>query len=270
MFRTVAFRVVAVLLIAVVLVLFNGASGLLAPWLVGPDAVDHGYLRRPELHRMADAQAAALMGLLCAGALAGAIRRPARRPAVVLLWATVFGGITVSGPLLGDNADARDDLTTVLIGGAIMLAVLVVAPVALYPAPLRLRAGRPHPAVGAVVALSAAGLLMWTVSVVAWHTAGGVVENVVEDDWMGALFLGCGLLVALALIALQLPGWGWLAGATVATGLYTGVASIVLPDAPTGWGAVGGTAGIGLSAALAAAAGVQARTATRRPVVVTE
>ncbi len=271
--RTVAFRVVAALLLALVLVLFNGATGLLAPWVVGSDPVDHGYLRTPELHRMADAQAAALMGLLCAGALAGVLRRPLDRPAPLLLWATVFGGITLAGPLLGDNADARDSLATVLIGGAVMLALLVVVPVALYPQPralLRLRSGRrPHPAVVAVAGLGAAGLLTWIAATVAWHAAGGVVENVVEDDWMGALFLGGGLLVALALIVAQQPGWGWLAGATVTTACYTGLVSVVLPDSPTGWGPVGGVVGIVLAAALGVACVAQARTVRRRPAAVT-
>lgn len=242
--RPAAFRIVAVLLIAAVVLLFNGATGLLAPWVVWPDPVDHGYVRTPELHRMADAQAAALMTLLCAGALLGMLRHPLERPSLLQLWIAVFGGITLAGPLLGDNADARASLVDVVIGGAVVLAVLVVLPALLHPAPralLRLRSGpAPHPALAVVAGLGAAGVLTWIATTLAWRAAGSVVENVVEDDWMGPLFLGGGLLVALALIVLQRPGWGWLAGATVTATVYTGVVSIVLPGSPTGWGPVGG------------------------------
>lgn len=264
--RSVAFRAVVVLLITLVVVLFNGAAGLVAPWVVWPDPVDHGYVRTPELHRMADAQASALMVLLCAGALLGIIHRPLERPALLQLWVAVFAGITLTGPLLGDNTDARDGLVDVMVGAAVTLTLLVVLPALLYPAPrtlLRLPSRqRPHPAVAILAGIGAVGLLAWIVATVSWHLSGGVVENVVEDDWMGAVFLGGGLLVALALITVRQPGWGWLAGATVTATVYTGVVSIVLPDAPTGWGPFGGGVGIALGAALGVAAVVASRDAT--------
>lgn len=174
----------------------------------------------------------------------------------------MFGGITLVGPLLGDNDDARDSLDAVLIGGAITLAALVVLPAVLYPesrALLRWRPlRRPHPALAVSAGIGMVGLLGWVATTLTWHASGGVVENPVEDDWMGPLFLAGGLVVALALVVAQRPGWRWLAGATVAATVYTGVASIALPDAPTGWGPVGGGVGIVLGLALGAAAVAQA------------
>jgi hypothetical protein len=209
--RYIAFRIITVAVALTFIVLFGVWQSIFGPWFPVADPVDHGWVRTPELHRIADAAAAALMGAVAVAALVAAIA-PARASGLVAWIAGVISVICV-GSVFSTLVQGHEVLPAAAVTGVVLFAVMVVPMVLLHPERKQiLRGGAPEGgrpgalAVAGAVSLTLAGLALAVVAGV-WRAGGGVFESVQEDDFLGLIMLG----VAVALGALVCLGGraGW-------------------------------------------------------------
>jgi hypothetical protein len=261
--RGTLFRVVAVLMAFVFLVLFKGLESMLAPWIVFSDPVDHGWDRTPELHRLGDAYAGALFAILLAGSLISLLWRPREKPALVQFYVVNGAFMALSSVFFGGYRDSGETLSGIVLGTSVELLVFVTPIVATYPAFRSLfDLSRSGPASRTLLVLAVPTVVLlcfWVVGVARWHYAGGYIEGPLEEDWMSAVYAGFALVTAIALVLAKRPGWrtlGILVGAMLA---YMGVASIQLPQYVGSWGVIGGVAAILGGLAFAAATLLEAR-----------
>lgn len=261
--RGALFRVVAALIVLVFVVLFRGLESMLAPWIVFPDPVDHGWDRTPELHRLGDAYAGGLFVILMAGSLISLFHRPREKPALMQFYVITGTFIVLSSVPLGANRDSGENPLAALLGTAMELLVLVASVAVAYPAFRALfRFSREGPAGRALLALAvpAAALLgLWAFGMARWHYAGGYIEGPLEEDWMSAVYAGFALVAAIALVVAKRPGWRTLAILAGVMLAYMGAASIALPQYVGSWGVFGGAAAILGGLAFVAAALLEAR-----------
>ncbi|MFD1505716.1 hypothetical protein FE374_01050 [Georgenia yuyongxinii] len=242
--RYLLFRIFAVLVALVFLVLFGVWQSILTPWVLFPDATDHGWVRTAELHRYADAAAAAGMGAAGVGALVAALR-PARRSGLV---AWVGGTLTIIG--LGSIASVLLQQHTGLLGalvqGLVTVAVTAVPLVLLHPerrtvlrggaavvggpAGARASRGTDVPAGAArigLLALGGAGVVL-AVGMLIWRLTGGVFESPREDDVLSFVILGLSVALGSRLCLTGREGWRPLVVILAVVGAYAVVGGLSL------------------------------------------
>ncbi|TRW44516.1 hypothetical protein [Georgenia yuyongxinii] len=230
--RYVLFRIFAVLVALVFLVLFGVWQSILTPWVLFPDVTDHGWARTPELHRYADAAAAVGMGAAGVGALVAALR-PARRAGLV---AWVGGTLTIIG--LGSIASVLLQQHTGLLGalvqGLVTVAVTAVPFVLLHPerrAVLRGGAAGADVPVGAVriglLVLGGAGVVL-AVGMLIWRLTGGIFESPREDDVLSFVVLGLSVALGSRLCLTGREGWRPLVVILAVVGAYAVVGALSL------------------------------------------
>lgn len=255
--RGALFRVVAVLMVLVFLVLFKRLESMLAPWMVFPDSVDHGWDRTPELHRLGDAYAGALFVILMAGSLVSLLHRPREKPALMQFYVITGAFVILSSVPLGASRDSGENLLTALLGTAMELLVLLAPVAAAYPAFRALfsfsRGGHASRRLLMLAVPTVALLLLWIFGVVRWHYAGGYIEGPLKEDWMSVVYAGVALLTAIALLLAKRPGWRTLAVLVGVMLVYMGLTSIQLPQYVGSWGIIGRAAALGGLAFVAAA-----------------
>lgn len=209
--RYIAFRIVAVAVALTFIVLFGVWQSIFGLWFPVADPVDHGWLRTPELHRIADAAAAALMGAVAVAALVAAIA-PARASGLVVWIAGVITVICV-GSVFSTLVQGHDVLPTAAITGVVLFVIMVVPLVVTHPErKVILRGGAPDGgrpdtlAVTGLGALALAGLAL-AVIVGVWRAGGGVFESVQEDDFIGLIMLGVAVVLGALVCLGGRAGW---------------------------------------------------------------
>ncbi|MCB7137010.1 hypothetical protein [Cellulosimicrobium marinum] len=229
--RLAVFRVLCVVLALLLVVGFGAWRGLLAPWVVLPDTTDHGWDRTPELHRLADA-AAGLFFVVVAAALVVLAVRPSRRSGLVA-WAG--GSVALSGAFSWVSALVQGhDVAPMVAFSAVWVAASAAVFVGLHPEGHQvLRGGAPADDApgralrGVTAALGVAGAVTAVVAVV-WRLAGGTVESTAEDDVLSLVLLGLSWALGAWVVLRGRAGWRPLAALLLASGLYAGVAGLVL------------------------------------------
>jgi hypothetical protein len=230
--RYLLFRVVAVLIALVFLLLFGVWQSILTPWVSFSDTADHGWLRTPGMHRYADAAAAAVMGAVGVGAPVAAWR-PAHRTGLVA-WVggtlTLFGLGTLAGELVQQHAG----VLVAVAEGLVTVALTAVPFVLLHPdcrtvlhggaveRNVPAGAARIGLAVGAGVGVALAlGMLIWRLS-------GGIFESPLEDDVLSFVLLGLSVALGCRLCLAGREGWRPVAGILAVVGTYAVVGGLSL------------------------------------------
>ncbi len=227
--RHLAFRIVCALIAIVLVGGFQAWRGLIAPWLVLPDATDHEWVRTPELHRLADAAAGAYF-LAVGTALVLLLIRPRGRSGL-----SVWAIVNLAAMALFSSVSIilqSGDVPAALITAAVSLVIFAGPLIALMPARRDLfRSGRPaadHPTgitrrllQGATVIGLAIVVGAW-----AWRLSGGVIENVREDDVVGFTLIGVLIASGAALTLRGREGWRPLAWIVAGVGAYALVAGV--------------------------------------------
>lgn len=200
--RFITFRIIAAAIAALLLIGFGVWLSILTPWVTPGDAVDHGWTRTPELHRLTDSASAGLMAALGAAAIVLAFR-PRANSAVtswMLAMLALFGVSSVVSSAIQGHA---------LMDAALLALVWLIVVVGLpwFFAPNRLALGRGglpaadvpsrelHIAFGA---LAVVGVLI-AAAAIGWRMTGVIFESPREDDVIGFVLLG----IALALGGFQ-------------------------------------------------------------------
>lgn len=200
--RFITFRICAAAIAALLLIGFGVWLSILTPWVTPGDAVDHGWMRTPELHRLTDSANAGLMAALGAAAIVLALRPRANSAATswMLAMLALFGASSVVSSAIQGHP---------LMDAALFALVWLIVVVGLpwFFAPNRSALGRGGlPAAEAPSrtlriafgALAVAGVLIAAASI-GWRMTGGIFENSREDDVIGFVLLG----IALALGSFQ-------------------------------------------------------------------
>ncbi|KAE8766006.1 hypothetical protein [Georgenia thermotolerans] len=238
--RYLLFRIFAVLVALVFVVLFGVWQSILTPWVVFPDATDHGWVRTPELHRYADAAAAAGMGAAGVGALVAALR-PARRSGLVA-WVGATLAIIGVGSIASVLLQQHTGLLGALVQGLVTVAVTAAPFVLLHPERRAVLRGGAAVGVGpaggsgpvgvariALVVLGGAGVVL-ALGALVWRLTGGIVESPAEDDVLSFMILGSSVAAGSLLCLTGREGWRALAVilAVVAAYAVTGGLSLAL------------------------------------------
>ncbi|WP_167046340.1 hypothetical protein [Salinibacterium sp. ZJ454] len=231
--RHITFRVVAVVIAVVFLGLFNSLVALLTPWVEFSDAIDHGWVRTPELHRVADSAAALLMTAVAAASVIAAVRPVLNAATTIWTAATltmIFAMSVASSAVQGAN------VVTAVVTAVIFLAVLVLPFVLFSPHRRAMLSGgggldsgeRPgRPARIGLGILGALGAAL-TIGIVGWRISGGVFESPREDDVIGLAMLGVSLAFGAWLCLRGRRGWRTLAMLLVAMAVYAVAAGVSL------------------------------------------
>lgn len=227
--RTIAFRVVAVLVVLLALLLFGGLFSVVAPW-GGPGGEPDAMT--PEIHRWHSAQWATLMGIFVSGSLLAALRRPRENPALVQF--VVLGLIAFFVVPTAVEGFNQED---------ILFLILVALLVATYPAPRVLRNFAPsQPRSIALLGLTLGAVVLLLPN--AWQSlqlqlAGGN-EHAELGHWLGSVVLVVWIALAGVLAANRGGGWRALGTITGIALLYLGVAALSVPTHDGSWGTLGG------------------------------
>ena len=231
-FRSGVFRTVAVLIGLLLIVLFGAWQSILAPWVTMIEAVDHGWVRTPELHRLADGASAILMGTTGVAALVVALR-PKCQDALMLWSATVLVMLGLAGPV--STVVQGNPVIEGFVFAVLWFAVLVAPLVLLHPERSQiLRGGATDntsaPSTRAVILLRALGALglALVVGAAAWRLSGGVFENAKEDDFIGLMLLGMAVVAGCILCLTRRNGWRALAFLLAVIAIYSLIATMTI------------------------------------------
>jgi len=230
--RHVPFRIMALLLALVLLVMFSVWQSILTPWVALPDPTDHGWTRTPELHRHADSAAAVAMAAMGVGAFVAALR-PAGRSGLVA-WVAAMLAVVGAGSGVSGLLQQHQGLVGALVQGVVTVAVTAVPFVLLHPERRRvLRGGEPGDAGprgvtrSGLVVLAVAGTALAAGAVVR-RVAGVLAENPREDDVMSFVILGLALALGSAICLAGRAGWRPLAMILGGVALYGVVGAVSL------------------------------------------
>lgn len=206
----ITFRVLAGAIAALLLIGFGAWLSILTPWTTPGDPVDHGWIRTPELHQLADSASAGLLAALGIAAitLAAIPRGNSAVASWMLAMLTLFGiSSFVSAEVQGHE----------LTGAALFLLIWFIVVVGLpwFFAPLRstlVRGGAsasnaPNRGLRtAFGALAIVGVLLAAVAIT-WRTTGGIFESPREDDVISFVLLGIALALGGFQCAQAREGW---------------------------------------------------------------
>lgn len=230
--RHVLFRIVAVLLALVLVVMFGVWQSILTPWVALPDPADHGWTRTPELHRHADSAAAVAMAAMGVGALVAALR-PAGRSGLVA-WVAAMLAVVGVGSGVSVLLQQHQGLVGALVQGVVTVAVTAAPFVLLHPERRRvLRGGEPVDAGprgvvrSGLVVLAVAGTALAAGAVVR-RVAGVLAENPREDDVISFVILGLAMALGSAICLAGRAGWRPLAMILGGVTLYGVVGAVSL------------------------------------------
>lgn len=218
--RSATFRLLAILWAAVLIVMFGMWQAIASPWVVVDDGADHGWLRTPELHRLADSAAAAIMVAVAVGAIILAIRPIGRSG----LAAWVAGSLALFGLLSPVSSMIQgQDVVAGVITGVVWLGLTAVTFLLAYPEARAVWRGGssedrvPTPRVRAVLTVGASLGVTLAVGAVVWRLAGGVFESPLEDDVIS--FVNLGLSFALGCWLSRSGRAGWRVTALILAGV---------------------------------------------------
>ena len=232
--RTIAFVIVDVLL--VIFMLYDGALGLLAPWvLLAPAPLGYS----PQFVRWYMAQEGALACILGCGCLLALLWKPGGKPLLAQFLVVAFALFTLSIlVLLASSLPVY--LIVLLIAQIVLMCLFVVT----YP---RLRSLVRFSREGALsiplVALSLVTAVLLAQG--AWHAltqqisfpASGYAQS---GEWIYSAMLAVLLVFGGLLSATKRAGWNVLGILIGAALLYLGVAALFAPNSPGSWGIAGG------------------------------
>lgn len=232
--RSRAFVIVVGLL--VVFMLYDGALGLLAPWvLIAPAPLGYS----PQFVRWYVAQEGALACILGCGCLLALLRKPEEKPLLAQFLVLAFALFTISTLVLFAS-NPPWYLIVLLIAQIVLMCLFVVT----YPQPRSLvrfsREGTPSIPLAAFSLVAAVMLAPG-----AWHNltqqlsfpASGYAQS---GEWIYSVLLSVLLVIGGLLSATKRAGWnllGFLVGAAL---LYLGVAALFTSSSPGSWGVAGG------------------------------
>lgn len=225
--RLIVWRIVAVLVSALLLFGLPSLLALAEPWvLLAPN--QPGYTA--EIHRFHEAHWGVIHAVLYAGCLLALLRKPRENPLLMQFFALAVL-IEAAGYALSGTFDP-------------MMLVILVVVLAAYPAPRALvsvsRAGSISGPLLVLSLLAAALLLPEIGRLASMQLAGLGGEHATEHHWIITANLECMLILGGLLAASRRPGWkplGYIVGLAF---VYLGAASISLPYYAGSWNVWGG------------------------------
>lgn len=219
--RHLGFRVVAVLVGVVLLLLFAALPALLTPWVDLGDSANHGWERTPAAHRWSDSGSAILMSVIGIAALL--LARTPRGLSGVASWVAaslvVFAAASTASVLIqGQSGPVAAVLTGVATALVMAGPLIVLSP----DRSALLRGGEPGgSAPEGLIRMLLQVTLVACVAVVAvaliWRLTGGTVESPREDDVVA--FVSLGLSGALGCLICLRAKAGWRLLATLLAGM---------------------------------------------------
>lgn len=226
--RLTAFRVVMLLVALLHLVVFAGWRALLAPWVVTTDDIDHGWVRTPELHRLADGAAGATFVAIAAAAVVLAVR-PRHRSGLAC-WLAAAMGLTGGLSWLAALLQGHEDVLGTLVFSIVWVSIVAAVFGWLHPERRAIRRGGaparrgPAPWLRVVLRGVAVVSVLAAVTAVAWRLGGGLFENPKEDDVFGLAYFGLLWALGASLAARARAGWKPLTVIVLAGVTYAAVA----------------------------------------------
>ena len=221
--RHLPFRGTALLLAALLLGGTGAWRSVLSPWIGPAVAGDHGWVRTPEAHVLADAASSALLAAAGLAAVLAAVRPVGRSGLVAWIAGTLV--LVGAGSAASTLLQQHGGLLEALLLAALLVVVSAVPVVATHPERRSVLAGgapdpERRPARGSRLALAAlvtAGAAL-AAGACAWRLAGGVFEDPREDDVVSFALLGLSAALGAGLCRAGRAGWrplGFLLGAVV-------------------------------------------------------
>ncbi|BDZ54429.1 hypothetical protein [Agromyces marinus] len=190
--RLVVFRILMVLIALLHLVGFGAWRGVLAPWVVLPDDVDHGWERTPELHRLADGAAGAIFVAVAAAALVLAVRP--RGSSGLAAWLASALALTGGFSWLSALIQGHDDVLSTLVFSVVWIGLVAAVFVWLHPEGRDvLRGGstdadRPARSLRLMLGVITVAALVGLAATVVWRASGGTFEDPQEDDLFSLVY----------------------------------------------------------------------------------
>ncbi|MFD1957390.1 hypothetical protein ACFSL6_25280 [Paenibacillus thailandensis] len=230
----IVFRFFAVVFAAAGLIMLQGLSEGLEPWIRSFMASTP----LPEELRFHAASHGALIGILFSFSLLAMLRSPLDNP--LLLHFYFVGHLIFLGTLLlTDPALAKQSFFVFILFAAV-LAVLFAA----YPKRLEMLRPREPKTINRPLLIMSGIALLGLLPFMIQGVAGQIGDAQMQFRWGEGTALGLSLLYAGYLTATSRAGARTLGIVQALAYLYMGAASITLPDYPGSWGIAGGAAAI--------------------------
>ncbi|MFC4099204.1 hypothetical protein [Paenibacillus xanthanilyticus] len=230
----VVYRFFAIVFAAAGLIMLQGLSEGLEPWVRGFMASSP----LPDELRFHAASHGALIGILFSVSLLAMLRAPLSKPLVLRFY--VIGHLIFLGTLLLTDPALAKQSFFVFILFAVVLGILFAA----YPKRRDIFRPREPKAMNrtllAMTGVALLGLLPFMINGV----TGQIGDNDMQFRWGEGTALGLALVYAGYLTATSRTGARTLGILQGATYVYMGAASITLPEHPGSWGLLGGAAAI--------------------------